>query len=79
MAWRIPVVTQDLFPSVLRLIGIPFLPESPDWLVFKGKLDEAAQSLRVFNGNDYDTIEQLQFSRLRWRKQNTPKKRMPDG
>ncbi|KAK9327506.1 general substrate transporter [Lipomyces starkeyi] len=55
MAWRIPVVTQVLFPTVLLFIGIPFLPESPSWLVFKGKIDEAAKSLCLFNGNDYDT------------------------
>ncbi|KAK9234293.1 general substrate transporter [Lipomyces kononenkoae] len=61
LAWRIPVVTQILFPSVLLLIGIPFLPESPSWLVFNGKIDEAAKSLRVFNGGDYDTDRAIQI------------------
>ncbi|KAK9427736.1 general substrate transporter [Lipomyces doorenjongii] len=55
MAWRIPVITQVIFPSILLLVGVPFLPESPSWLIFRDRIDDAAKSLRAFNGNDYDT------------------------
>ncbi|KAK9342923.1 general substrate transporter [Lipomyces starkeyi] len=41
--------------SILLLAGVPFLPESPSWLIFHDGIDEAARSLRAFNGKDYDT------------------------
>lgn len=40
MAWRIPMGVQ-LIPAGLLAIGIPFLRESPIWLLKKGRDDEA--------------------------------------
>ncbi|KAK9316485.1 general substrate transporter [Lipomyces starkeyi] len=34
---------------------IPMLTQSPSWLIFHDGIDEAARSLRAFNGKDYDT------------------------
>jgi len=49
-AWRIPSGVQAA-PSVLLLICLPFMPESPRWLVAKGRADQARQVLGRLHGN----------------------------
>lgn len=44
-AYRIPFAIQWIWP-VMLLIGLPFVPESPWWLVGKGLLEDADKSLR---------------------------------
>ncbi|KAJ3908297.1 general substrate transporter [Lentinula edodes] len=39
-AWRIPSVIQGVF-SILCIVIIPFVPESPRWLLFHGRRGEA--------------------------------------
>lgn len=39
-AWRFPLSISCLFPLVL-LIGSPWIPESPRWLIWKDRIDEA--------------------------------------
>ncbi|CZR58888.1 uncharacterized protein PAC_08780 [Phialocephala subalpina] len=53
-AWRIPIITQLIPPGILLLIGVPFLPESPSWLLMKGRREDAAKSFRKFNGPKFD-------------------------
>lgn len=43
-AWRIPTILQGAFP-VVQLAFIIFVPESPRWLISKGKIDEARSIL----------------------------------
>jgi len=38
-------------PAVLQLIGFAVLPESPRWLVSKGRMEEARTSLQRIRGN----------------------------
>jgi len=43
-AWRVPVGLQAMMPLV-QICGVWLLPESPRWLCFKDKSDEAHKIL----------------------------------
>lgn len=43
LGWLIPCAMP--IPAILLLIGVPFCPESPRWLVLHGKKDQALKSL----------------------------------
>ncbi|CAN6633010.1 alpha-glucosides permease Mph3p [Trichomonascus vanleenenianus] len=45
LSYRIPFALQWLWPVIL-LVGLPFAPESPWWLVRKGRLEDARGSLK---------------------------------
>ncbi|KAK5655673.1 hypothetical protein OQA88_5606 [Cercophora sp. LCS_1] len=53
-AYRIPYALQWMWPVPL-IIGIYFAPESPWWLVRKGKVEEAKQSLLRLTSLDRET------------------------
>jgi MFS family permease len=54
-AWRAPLFTQVIPPVFLFCIALPLLPESPSWLILRGRREQAAKALRTFNGQDFDT------------------------
>ncbi|KAL4874695.1 general substrate transporter [Aspergillus karnatakaensis] len=58
LGWRIPIITQMIPPGLL-LLGLPFLPESPSWLIMHGRPEEAAKSFRKFNGPKFDVDEAM--------------------
>lgn len=49
-AWRAPSLFQGIF-SILCIIILPFIPESPRWLVHEGYLDEARLAVAQTNAN----------------------------
>ncbi|KAK7413250.1 hypothetical protein QQX98_007838 [Neonectria punicea] len=52
-AWRIPTLLQG-FPPCLVLILIPFLPESPRWLIYNDREEEALDIIARLNGTTRD-------------------------
>lgn len=55
-SWRLPSVFQAI-PSILCLVVLPFVPESPRWLLSQGKDEQALKVLAVTlsNGNTSDS------------------------
>jgi hypothetical protein len=51
-AWRIPSLLQAA-PSLVVVAILPFLPESPRWLISRDRHDEALAVLSIANGNGY--------------------------
>ena len=49
--WRWPIAFQGVFILGILLI-LPFLPESPRWLVHKGRIEEATDVFARLGGKD---------------------------
>ncbi len=52
-AWRFPLSLQCLSPLLL-LVGSPWMPRSPRWLISKGKLEEARTVLHKLRASPED-------------------------
>ncbi|KAG9316895.1 general substrate transporter [Chiua virens] len=65
-AWRIPSALQGL-PSVIQLFFIWFVPESPRWLVSKGRDAQALRILAYYhaNGNEKDPLVEFEFEEIK--------------
>ncbi|KAL0766759.1 hypothetical protein CaCOL14_010330 [Colletotrichum acutatum] len=73
LSWRIPLITQ-LIPPGLLLCGLVFLPESPSWLLIKGRREEAAKSYKRFNGPNFDVDAALAVATVAIAKEQEAKK-----
>lgn len=49
-AWRLPSLLQG-FWSVLCIVILPFVPESPRWLAYQGRHEEALTSLALLTAD----------------------------
>ncbi|KAJ6473126.1 general substrate transporter [Mycena sanguinolenta] len=50
-AWRLPLILQ-IAPPLIVMSSVWFLPESPRWLISRGRADEARQILIDYHSND---------------------------
>lgn len=64
-SWRIPSAVQGIF-SILCILIIPFVPESPRWLVYKGRKEEAfiVVAQAYANGDTTDPMVIAQFKEI---------------
>ncbi|KAF7195990.1 Lactose permease [Pseudocercospora fuligena] len=65
-SWRIPSILQAA-PSVLQLLFVWFVPESPRFLISKGKVEQAHQVLANVhaNGNTEDEVVLLEMQEIK--------------
>jgi len=65
-SWRIPTIVQ-LAPSAIQILFIFFVPESPRYLLSKGRDEKALQILAKVhaNGNAQDEMVQCEFIEIR--------------
>ena len=65
-AWRIPIVVMQAYPIVLLAV-IKTLPESPRWLIYHGKGDDARAALRDIHHGDDEGEGDKQYEELKER------------
>ena len=54
--WRFPIAFQSFF-TIIVMIGLLFLPDSPRWLAMKGRMDEAREVTSRLLGKPVDDDE----------------------
>lgn len=64
-AWRMPIMLQILFP-VLQIVGLCLIPESPRFLIAKGRKRQAFDILVKFhaNGDPEDALVAFEFEEI---------------
>ncbi|KAJ6115175.1 hexose transporter protein [Penicillium sp. IBT 16267x] len=64
-SWRVPCLLQGI-PSICQLVFIWTVPESPRWLISKGKLAEAKQVLAYVHaqGDEDDALVNVEFDQI---------------
>lgn len=65
-AWRIPSLLQAA-PALIQMVGIYFVPESPRWLIARGRSDEAKKILVKYhvNGREGDPFVEAEFAEMK--------------
>ncbi|PYH46752.1 sugar porter family MFS transporter [Aspergillus saccharolyticus JOP 1030-1] len=64
VAWRFPLAFQIFFALII-LAFVMFLPESPRWLILKGREDEARDVLYSLNGKNDETFIETEFAEIK--------------
>jgi len=65
-AWRLPSALQAT-PSILQVLLIWFVPESPRWLISKGRNEQALKTLAYYHadGNEEDPLVRYEFEEIK--------------
>ncbi|KAJ8469926.1 hypothetical protein ONZ45_g16725 [Pleurotus djamor] len=65
-SWRTPSMIQAL-PSLLQVLLVSFAPESPRWLVSRGRDREALNTLAYYHGDgdENDPLVQFEFNEIK--------------
>ncbi|KAG9313602.1 hexose transporter [Chiua virens] len=65
-AWRLPSLLQGVF-SIIQIFLVLLGPESPRWLVSKGREAEALRTLAYYHadGNEEDPVVQFEFNEIK--------------
>jgi sugar porter (SP) family MFS transporter len=65
-SWRIPSILQGL-PAVIQFLLIWWCPESPRWLISKGREEEALKILAYYHadGNSEDPLVRYEYDEIR--------------
>ena len=71
-AWRVPIALQLVMPAIIFAL-LPFLPESPRWLLSKDRYDDAAQNLRSLRKNATEEEIDFELASLRHARTNEHK------
>ena len=61
--WRIPTGLQLIIPAIILAL-LPLVPESPRWLLRRGRREEATKNLRKLRPGDGDDEIQLEIEAL---------------
>ncbi|KAG8965040.1 hypothetical protein FRC03_000995 [Tulasnella sp. 419] len=66
LSWRLPLIFQA-FPSLVVILAVWFLPESPRWLMANGRDEDALNFLARFHGggNRNDPVVQLEWAEFK--------------
>ncbi|KAJ5772002.1 hexose transporter protein [Penicillium odoratum] len=64
-SWRVPCLLQGI-PSICQLVFIWTVPESPRWLISKGKLEQAKKVLAYVHaqGDEDDALVNVEFDQI---------------
>ncbi|KAJ7818496.1 MFS sugar transporter-like protein [Mycena olivaceomarginata] len=64
-AWRLPSAIQGIF-SIMCIVILPFIPESPRWLAYQGRPEEALRvvALTHANGDVNDPVVLAQYKEI---------------
>ncbi|CAH2099321.1 unnamed protein product [Euphydryas editha] len=59
LTWKMTAIVCSIFP-IISMVIISLSPESPSWLVSKGKYDDAKKAFRWLRGNGEEQREELE-------------------